>query len=87
MGYGEADEMDSTPVDPGVRTVRCFCRICTALCGILVDVSGDRVVSVRGDRDHPFSRGYTCPKGRSLSRPGMVQYSGIPVTLHPAPAR
>src|SRR5262249_24017862 len=49
-----------------VDTVRTFCRICTTLCGILVDVSGERVLRVRGDRDHPFSRGYTCPKGRSL---------------------
>jgi anaerobic selenocysteine-containing dehydrogenase len=52
-----------------VRTVRSFCRICTAVCGILVDVDGDDVVRVRGDPDHPFSRGYTCPKGRAL--PGM----------------
>src|SRR5450631_184377 len=50
----------------GARTVRSFCRICTAVCGILVDVSGDEVVRVRGDSDHPFSHGYTCPKGRSL---------------------
>ncbi len=50
----------------GARTVRSFCRICTAACGIFVDVSGDEVVRVRGDSDHPFSHGYTCPKGRSL---------------------
>ena len=49
-----------------IRTVRSFCRICTAVCGILVDVSGDEVVRVRGDADHPFSHGYTCPKGRAL---------------------
>src|SRR5580704_2649398 len=48
------------------RTVRSFCRICTAVCGILVDVAGDEVVRVRGDQDHPFSHGYTCPKGRAL---------------------
>src|SRR5581483_9000479 len=48
------------------RTVKSFCRICTAVCGILIDVEDDRVVKVRGDRDHPLSRGYTCPKGRAL---------------------
>ncbi|WP_436789772.1 molybdopterin-containing oxidoreductase family protein [Yinghuangia sp. YIM S10712] len=53
----------------GVRTVRSFCRVCTSVCGILVDVDGDEVVKVRGDRDHPLSQGYTCPKGRGL--PGM----------------
>jgi anaerobic selenocysteine-containing dehydrogenase len=49
-----------------VRTVRSFCRICTSVCGILVDVDGDEVVRVRGDREHPLSKGYACPKGRAL---------------------
>jgi len=43
-----------------------YCRICAAACGILVEVDGDDVVAVRGDPDHPASRGYTCPKGRAL---------------------
>jgi anaerobic selenocysteine-containing dehydrogenase len=50
----------------GVRTVRSFCRVCTSVCGILVEVDGDQVIRVHGDRDHPFSHGYTCPKGRAL---------------------
>jgi anaerobic selenocysteine-containing dehydrogenase len=54
--------------DRDVRTVRSFCRICTTLCGIEVDVAGERIVRVRGDRAHPFSRGYTCPKGRALAQ-------------------
>jgi anaerobic selenocysteine-containing dehydrogenase len=49
-----------------LRTVRSFCRICTTICGIEVDVDGDRVVRVRGDKQHPFTKGYTCPKGRAL---------------------
>ena len=49
-----------------MQTVRSFCRVCTSVCGILVDVDGDRVLRVRGDQDHPFSRGYTCAKGRAL---------------------
>jgi anaerobic selenocysteine-containing dehydrogenase len=32
----------------------------------LVDVQGDEVIKVRGDRDHPVTKGYTCPKGRAL---------------------
>src|SRR5919108_4406276 len=55
-----------------MRSVRSFCRICTSVCGILVDVDVDgdteRVVRVRGDKDHPLSHGYTCPKGRALPR-------------------
>ncbi|HEX3545523.1 MAG TPA: molybdopterin-dependent oxidoreductase [Mycobacterium sp.] len=49
--------------------IRSFCRVCTSVCGILVDVEGDDVIAVHGDRDHPFSHGYTCPKGRAL--PGI----------------
>jgi len=49
-----------------IRTVRSFCRICTAVCGIRVDVSGDQIVRVRGDENHPLSHGYTCAKGRAL---------------------
>jgi len=49
-----------------VREHLSFCRICAALCGIVVKVDGDRVLEVRGDPDHPMSRGYTCPKGRAI---------------------
>jgi anaerobic selenocysteine-containing dehydrogenase len=43
-----------------------YCRICAAACGITVTVDGSRVVRVRGDAEHPVSRGYTCSKGRGL---------------------
>ena len=43
-----------------------FCRICNAMCGIIVTLEGDQVVRVRGDAEHPLSEGYTCPKGRAL---------------------
>ncbi|UDY35815.1 molybdopterin-containing oxidoreductase family protein [Dermatobacter hominis] len=48
------------------ETRRSFCRICAPCCGVLVTVDGDRVTAVRGDPDHPVSRGYVCPKGRAL---------------------
>lgn len=48
------------------REVTSYCRFCVASCGITVTLDGDSVVRVRGDKNHPVSRGYTCPKGRSL---------------------
>ncbi|MGD9793262.1 MAG: molybdopterin-dependent oxidoreductase [Acidimicrobiia bacterium] len=45
---------------------RSYCRICIANCGILVSIEGERVVEVKGDPDHPISKGYVCPKGRAL---------------------
>jgi anaerobic selenocysteine-containing dehydrogenase len=50
-----------------MRTEPSYCRICPALCGILVDLDDEgRAVRIRGDRDHPLSKGFTCPKGRAL---------------------
>lgn len=43
------------------------CRFCHAGCAILVDLDEhDRPVRVRGDRDNPVYRGFTCEKGRQL---------------------
>ena len=50
------------------RTVNSYCRICEALCGILVDVADDEIVNVRGDPDHVSSRGYLCPKGAAMAK-------------------
>ncbi len=67
MGSSSGDRVESPPLESGsVRSEPSFCRICNAMCGIIVTVSGDRVVRVRGDDEHPLSRGYTCPKGRAL---------------------
>ncbi|TML15455.1 MAG: hypothetical protein E6G39_06930 [Actinobacteria bacterium] len=45
---------------------RTFCRICPVLCGLVVRTDGSRVLDVRGDREHPVTLGYSCPKGRAL---------------------
>ncbi len=49
------------------RTVRTMCPMnChPTLCGMLVDLEGDTVVSVRGDRDNPDSRGFLCVRGQA----------------------
>jgi len=43
------------------------CPLCEAACGILVDLDGERIRSIRGDADDPFSRGYICPKAAALA--------------------
>ena len=47
-------------------THKSICRFCHAYCGIEVDVRDNRVVAVRGDREHAVSQGFTCEKGRQL---------------------
>lgn len=55
----------STPTQ-ALRTVYRTCNLCEATCGVAIEVEGDRVVRVRGDKDDPFSRGFICPKGSTL---------------------
>ena len=42
------------------------CPICEATCGLSITVEDGRAVSVRGDKEDPFSKGYLCPKGAAL---------------------
>jgi anaerobic selenocysteine-containing dehydrogenase len=42
------------------------CPLCEAMCGLTVQVDGDRVGTVRGNPDDVWSRGHLCPKGASL---------------------
>jgi anaerobic selenocysteine-containing dehydrogenase len=42
------------------------CPLCEAMCGLTVQVDGDRIGTVRGNRDDVWSRGHLCPKGASL---------------------
>jgi anaerobic selenocysteine-containing dehydrogenase len=54
-----------------IRSARSYCRTCLAACGVRVELSDNRVLRVTGDREHPLSQGYTCPKGRAM---GALQH-------------
>lgn len=45
-----------------------YCRICGALCGLVVEVEGGRVTRIEGDREHPLTQGFTGPKGSGTVR-------------------
>jgi anaerobic selenocysteine-containing dehydrogenase len=51
---------------PERRTVHRVCPFCEATCGLALEVEGDAIVSVRGDKDDPFSQGFICPKAYGL---------------------
>jgi len=42
------------------------CNLCEAICGLAIEVCGDEISAIRGDRDDPFSRGHICPKAVAL---------------------
>lgn len=52
----------SKPVKKHHRT----CTLCEAMCGIIIDYQGERIVSIAGDKDDRHSRGHICPKGYAL---------------------
>ncbi len=51
-----------------IELKRTYCKVCMVHCGIVAEVQGERVLKVRGDRDHPLTKGYTCPKGRATGQ-------------------
>ena len=48
------------------KVVHRVCPFCEATCGLAITVEGDSIVSVRGDKDDPFSQGYICPKAHGV---------------------
>jgi anaerobic selenocysteine-containing dehydrogenase len=49
------------------HTVFHTCSLCEATCGLKFEVEDNRIVSVRGDEDDVFSKGYVCPKGIAIA--------------------
>jgi anaerobic selenocysteine-containing dehydrogenase len=48
-------------------TTRTFtCNLCEALCGLRIEVDGERIGQVRGDEDDVLSKGHICPKALGL---------------------
>jgi anaerobic selenocysteine-containing dehydrogenase len=50
----------------GHRSALRTCPLCEATCGLELTLDGDEVVSIRGDHDDIFSKGFICPKGFAL---------------------
>lgn len=42
------------------------CNLCEAVCGIEIEHSEGKVLSIKGDKQDPFSRGHICPKALAL---------------------
>ena len=62
----------------GERTITTLCRMCEQGCGLEVSLGPDgRPVRVKGDKNHPYSRGWLCVKGLAeVETPDPV--SGFP---------
>jgi anaerobic selenocysteine-containing dehydrogenase len=49
-----------------IQTHKRTCSLCEATCGIAVQHENGRILSIKGDKDDPFSKGYICPKATAL---------------------
>ncbi|MFK7778773.1 MAG: molybdopterin-dependent oxidoreductase [Gimesia sp.] len=42
------------------------CNLCEAICGLVIEHDGTKVLSIKGDPDDPLSKGHICPKAIAL---------------------
>ncbi len=42
------------------------CNLCEAICGIVIEHQDGEIVSIKGDKKDPFSKGHICPKAVAL---------------------
>ena len=49
------------------KVVKTVCNLCgLSGCGMEITFQEDRIVEVKGDKDHPESHGVLCPKGLAM---------------------
>ena len=48
------------------ETRRSYCGLCVYKCGVVLEIEDGRAVNVKGDKDHPISRGMLCSRGHFL---------------------
>lgn len=51
-----------------MQTEKTACILCSRNCGLVVDIDNGKFTRIRGDNDHPVSRGYICQKAARLER-------------------
>ncbi len=42
------------------------CHLCEAICGLVIETDGNDILSIKGDKNDPLSRGHICPKAVAL---------------------
>jgi anaerobic selenocysteine-containing dehydrogenase len=69
----------STAASTATVEHRSVCCHCSARCGVVLTLAQGRPVAVRGDAEHPVSKGFICPRGRAA-----IEYHEHPNRLnHP----
>lgn len=45
------------------KLIKSVCQGSHSECGVLVTLEEGKIVSIKGDPQHPMNRGFICPKG------------------------
>jgi len=68
----------SAEPDDVVTFKKTYCKVCMTNCGLVAEVANDeKILKVKADRDHPITKGYSCPKGRAT---GQIQHLDQAIT-------
>ena len=59
-------QMSDVSSQSAIKTHYSTCTLCEAMCGIEVKTQGQEILTIKGDRENPFSQGYICPKASAL---------------------
>ncbi|RFD32541.1 dehydrogenase [Pseudomonas sp. GL93] len=49
-----------------MHTEKTACILCSRICGLTVDIEDGKFIKIKGDDDHPMSKGYICQKAARL---------------------
>ncbi|MBP5142972.1 molybdopterin-dependent oxidoreductase, partial [Pseudomonas chlororaphis] len=49
-----------------MHTEKTACILCSRNCGLSVDIEGGKFIKIKGDDEHPTSKGYICQKAARL---------------------
>ena len=73
------------------KTVKSVCPYCGVGCGIVMEVAGNRVVKVTGDKQHPANFGRLCTKGntcaQAIAESGRMEHAYLRYERNQEPTR
>jgi anaerobic selenocysteine-containing dehydrogenase len=59
-------------------TIKTICFDCHSRCGVIIEVEDNKIVNIKGDKEHPISRGHICMKGLAadeiINHPDRILY-------------
>ncbi len=60
------------------NTIKTICFDCHSRCGVIIEVEDNKIVSIKGDKEHPISRGHICMKALAadevINHPDRIRY-------------